>query len=103
MDDSGSFRLSIDHCIGSEINMNALEIGLVRLCVGSSAENFIKVLQYFNSILVILLKSSLYYHPVKMELMINASLTVTLAVQYSDLERELKYVYNVFYKISEYG
>ena len=43
MDDSGSFRLSIDHCIGSEINMNALEIGLVRLCVGSSAEKFIKV------------------------------------------------------------
>ena len=43
MDDSGSFRLSIDHCIGSEINMNALEIGLVRLSVGSSAEKFNKV------------------------------------------------------------
>ena len=35
--------------------------------------------------------------------MINASLTVTLEVQYSDLEGELKYFYNVFYKISEYG
>ena len=43
MDDSGSFRLSIDHCIGSEININALEIGLVRLCVGSSAQKFMKV------------------------------------------------------------
>ena len=47
IDDSGSFRLSIDHCIGSEIKMSALKIGLGRLCVGSRRvyKSFIK---FFN-------------------------------------------------------
>ena len=50
MDDSGSFRLSIDHCIGSEIKMNKPKIGLRRLCVGSRRvyKSFIKFFNIFT-------------------------------------------------------